>query len=464
MSTKVKGTHFCNLEGLTFQQLITDTINRELSEENGFYSESIAPIADKVKTKVIGLARLLDRGGKPDFFGITYIDVKAEELYPQMNVSLGKVIHVLHPNEYTDQEISCHILIPFQRNIDITTSVRDAIEKVLKPSNQYNSSFQTGMLLDLIDTYYRDGIDLFGELQKKRAATLLGSLCEPADGEDGFGFSSEGGFAFVIDGATSLGGAGSFTAQEFTEELKTELNKRLANTNIDIQTILLKSISAIKRKNPAVRSAVKGFSEAGERHGPSAAITIIRLKDDKIEYYSLGDCSLSVKYKDGSVKLYTNSELIKLDNNLLNYIQQLATEDNVGGVRKAASLPAIATEKLVNRNLKNQKGGYQILDLSRVVIPNGKYRTFNATIIESLVLMTDGIADLYKMDRFNPGHSYTSDNDIKQIQVRIHELLIKDPLSAVATLKEEYKADPEWDKYPRFKEIDDITILGLSIS
>lgn len=78
MSTKVKGTHFCNLEGLTFQQLITDTINRELSEENGFYSESIAPIADKVKTKVIGLARLLDRGGKPDFFGITYIDVKAE--------------------------------------------------------------------------------------------------------------------------------------------------------------------------------------------------------------------------------------------------------------------------------------------------------------------------------------------------------------------------------------------------
>ena len=100
------------------------------------------------------------------------------------------------------------------------------------------------------------------------------------------------------------------------------------------------------------------------------------------------------------------------------------------------------------------------MDLSRVGIPNGRYRTLNAGIIESFVLMTDGIADLYKMDSFNLGNSHISDNYIKQTQARIHELLIKDPLSAVATLKEEYEADPEWNKYPRFKEIDNITILG----
>ena len=170
-----------------------------------------------------------------------------------------------------------------------------------------------------------------------------------------------------------------------------------------------------------------------------------------------------MKYKDSNVKLYTNPELTKLDNNLLNYIRQIATEEGVGSVRKAASLPLIATEKLVNRNLKNQKGGYPILDLSRVGIPHGSYRIFNAGIIESLVLMTDGIVDLYKMDSFNPGHSYTSDNDVNQMQTSIHDLLIEEPLSAVATLKEEYEADPEWNKYPRFKEIDDITILGLSI-
>ena len=275
LTTRIRGSHFCNLEGLTFQQLIIDTINRELAEENGFYSKSIIPLGDKVKTKVIGLARLLDRGAKPDFFGVTYIDGEAKELYPQMNASLGRVIHVLYPNGETDGEISCHILIPFQSNGDITSSVRDAMENVLKPSNHYGSSFQTGMLLDIIDTYYRDGIDLFGELQKENKFMLQASICQPADGEDGFGFSAEDGFAFVIDGATSLGGPGSFTAHDFTEQLKSELNKRLANKDIDIQRILLKSISAIKRSNPNARSAIKGFSKAGERQGPQLPLQLL---------------------------------------------------------------------------------------------------------------------------------------------------------------------------------------------
>ena len=76
-ATRVKGIQFCNLEGLTFQQLIIDTINRELSEENRFYAKNIISIGDKVKAKVIGLARLLNRGAKPDFFEITYIDANA---------------------------------------------------------------------------------------------------------------------------------------------------------------------------------------------------------------------------------------------------------------------------------------------------------------------------------------------------------------------------------------------------
>jgi hypothetical protein len=90
-----------------------------------------------------------------------------------------------------------------------------------------------------------------------------------------------------------------------------------------------------------------------------------------MEYYSLGDCTLSVKYRDGNVDTYTNQELVRLDNKVFHYMQQLATADpEVGSVRRAATLPAIEAEKLANRNLKNESGGYWILDLSGAGIPS----------------------------------------------------------------------------------------------
>jgi len=42
-------------------------------------------------------------------------------------------------------------------------------------------------------------------------------------------------------------------------------------------------------------------------------------------------------------------------------------------VRRAATFPAIEAEKLANRNLKNDKAGYWILDLSGAGIPYGTY-------------------------------------------------------------------------------------------
>ena len=42
-------------------------------------------------------------------------------------------------------------------------------------------------------------------------------------------------------------------------------------------------------------------------------------------------------------------------------------------------------------------------------------------------------------------------------------MLINDPELAVKILKEEYKDDADWNKYPRFKEIDDIGIIGISL-
>ncbi len=469
LQTRMNASPFRKAERPTFQQLIIDTIHRELSEENGFDGNGGVTGGKGMRTRVIGFARLLDRGAKPDFFGVTYIDAKATELYPQMNESLGKVVHVLHPNKKTDREISRHILIPYEGNGSITAAVRNTIENVLRPLDCCNPSLQTGMLLNLIDSYYEEGIDLFDELQREIGLAECSSLLDPVKGQDGFGFSAEGGFAYVIDGASDLPGpggsdlteSGAFGAWELTTALKAELDRRLPDRGKDLLTILLESILAIGKGHPAARSIFRALPKAGEKQGPSAAVTIIRLNDGKMEYYSLGDCTLSVKYRDGSVGTYANKELVRLDNKVFHYMQQLATADpQVGSVRQASALPAIEAEKLANRNLKNESGGYWILDLSGAGIPHGTYRTFNPHIIESLALMTDGTSDLYNLPKPADG----PERDLGPLsKEQVHEWLMEDPTAAVEYLKEEYEADADWEKYPRFKALDDITVLAMAV-
>lgn len=181
-----------------------------------------------------------------------------------------------------------------------------------------------------------------------------------------------------------------------------------------------------------------------------------------------GDCTLSVKYRDGSVDTYTNQELVRLDNKVFHYMQQLAaTDSEVGSVRRAATLPAIEAEKLANRNLKNESGGYWILDLSGAGIPHGTYRTFNPHIIESLALMTDGTSDLYNLPT-PPDPADGTGRDLglglgSLSKEQVHEWLMEDPTAAVKYLKDEYEADADWEKYPRFSALDDITVLTMAL-
>ena len=49
-------------------------MEREFREENNYVK------AKKMKTTIVGYVRLLERGGKPDFFGISYIDENSSGL------------------------------------------------------------------------------------------------------------------------------------------------------------------------------------------------------------------------------------------------------------------------------------------------------------------------------------------------------------------------------------------------
>lgn len=54
-----------------FRDILTYSMMREFCEECNY---SLKNAKAKMKTRIIGYVRLLERGGKPDYFGISYID------------------------------------------------------------------------------------------------------------------------------------------------------------------------------------------------------------------------------------------------------------------------------------------------------------------------------------------------------------------------------------------------------
>lgn len=63
------------------QDIMRRGMERELCEETGIHQNEIH------KTTVIGFARWLDRGAKPEFFGITKLSIAAKDIEKQRHVS-----------------------------------------------------------------------------------------------------------------------------------------------------------------------------------------------------------------------------------------------------------------------------------------------------------------------------------------------------------------------------------------
>jgi hypothetical protein len=126
----------------TFQELVKITLERELREECGLLHKNV-----KMKSIVIGFARLLERGGKPDFFGITYIDIKHDKIKESLK-------------EYF--EIGNYRIVPIRFNS--YTEIPDLLfELIYKDKNEI--SIQLYIISIIVKYFYDNGNDLFSDLK-----------------------------------------------------------------------------------------------------------------------------------------------------------------------------------------------------------------------------------------------------------------------------------------------------------
>lgn len=122
------------------EQLLVKTIERELMEE--LFLEKAKDLT--IKTKIISFNRIVSRGGKPDFFGISVINKSADEIsgiYKRNSAGTLEIVNVT--------------FIPIQEILNKNEG------NFLKSHEQ---SPQLRFMFDIIRRYKAKGIDLFKEL------------------------------------------------------------------------------------------------------------------------------------------------------------------------------------------------------------------------------------------------------------------------------------------------------------
>ncbi|MHA1110910.1 MAG: protein phosphatase 2C domain-containing protein [Promethearchaeota archaeon] len=252
-------------------------------------------------------------------------------------------------------------------------------------------------------------------------------------------------FAYVIDGATGLDNIrfknGMSPAEWYTEELDKYLQNNLSNQEKSIIEIL--EIGASQIRNEYIY--VLQLEGIGGIDPPSAAIAIIRMVKDVIQYYVLGDCPILVKNKDETFQIINDGRVSELDKSIITQMIKIHDERDID-VLDAVS--HVKDKIAAQRQRKNTKNGYWILTMDGLGIPYGIVGTLKISAILKICLLTDGFSAYYDVFHLLPNY--------KEFLDRIEQETIE---NMYKTLRKQQELDPLCNKYPRFKPKDDATIV-----
>lgn len=123
-----------------FNSLLINAMEREFSEENNYILGR-----DSIKTVLIGYCRLIERGGKPDFFGVSRLKASKNELYNKIK---SKELGIADPFE----------LLKIDSGLGIGGSLKEFCEEHIK---NRKISIQVKIITDIILKLEAKGTGLF---------------------------------------------------------------------------------------------------------------------------------------------------------------------------------------------------------------------------------------------------------------------------------------------------------------
>lgn len=178
---------------------------------------------------------------------------------------------------------------------------------------------------------------------------------------------------------------------------------------------------------------------------PAAASVAIRLSNETLQLHALGDVTAVVKHKHG-FDVICDPVIPALAERLLERAKEEAEEHDTT-LREA--LPFVAEQRIADRELLNTVDGYPVLTLDGSGVDRGAVREWACADVTEILVMSDGFSALVETGLYQ---------DYRQLLAAVNKFGLKPLADRLVT---EYENDPDYEKHPRLKGIDDITAVHV---
>lgn len=241
-------------------------------------------------------------------------------------------------------------------------------------------------------------------------------------------------YAVVIDGATPLKKANSFNEARWMVDY---IKSRFDSCEGSVKS-RLERLSA-----DAFRDLPAKIKE--EDYLPSASACWAELEGDKLKIGILGDCEVTCITKGGEVVRFFDGRLDILDKRAIDEMVAIAKRLNI---HVSEARTRIQDTLIKHRKLANKEGGYNALTLSPTVKIDELKFEIGVDDLKTAYLYSDGFAQAFNSLGIYPSHKQMFEN-LESVDGEIQKIV------------DASEADRFYDKHPRFKKIDDITVVRI---
>ena len=256
--------------------------------------------------------------------------------------------------------------------------------------------------------------------------------------EDAYSFSSS--HIMVLDGATGLSKKNYMSEDDamwFVQMLKKEIEMHIKDP-FSLSKIIDNAITEIQ-------NLYSDIDSMDSIDLPNACISLFRFKEDKLEYFGLGDSVGIVQMKDGTIESFEDKKIYELDQSVIKHMLALSKEKQIPFLQTREETE-IKEHLIRNRKLSNQF--YYILDPSKKGISHAILKDWNLKDIYSNCCMSDGFSQILM---------YPEYSDFKQVLDAIERC---EPIEK--QLYEYQEMDSDCILFPRLKKRDDTTYIYLN--
>lgn len=252
----------------------------------------------------------------------------------------------------------------------------------------------------------------------------------------------------VLDGATGLTTRSFSDAASdgrwYVERLAAELATRIG-TDRPLSSIVAAAVGAV---STAYDGLVAG-EEIAAHERPSTAGAICRWSEDALEYFVLGDCTVTIRTVNGT-RVIRGEGPRKLDERVVE--EMAAIRDREPSIEYEQLLERVRPMLVEHRAVKNEPGGYWTLGLDPSAVDHAKHGAVDRSEIDRALAFTDGFEPIRTTyDAFTNWESvlrYVDENGLDR---------------AIRILRAFETADPQCERYPRLKPSDDVGVARLEL-